>query len=248
MTRILALLLASTLTACGTQASGEDAGSQGGSPRVEVTTPLGAGGPLDGLTVTLELDHTSLKPGGQTRSTFTVENRTDEPITDPGCRFGSASYDLVPADDPDAELTRAAVVDCSGPFTYGAGYKEKFSGPDFVAAYMVESEPMRPGDYLAAVDIEGFSERLSVPSCWRTETGAGSFTTCHTSQAQGPTRKTHGASDAIKTDIKTANGICTFTPSPGLSPISHRSPSGCIRIRGNQVLCARIMMRRLVKT
>jgi hypothetical protein len=162
MARIFTIAAALALSACGTAASDEPTSAAGGR-RVEVTTPLYAGGPLDGLTVTLELVRTTVPSGGRTRSTFTIENRTDQPITDPGCRFAAAAHDLIPADEPDAELSRAAVVDCAGPFTFTPGYRDRYTGPDFIAAHMVEGEPMPPGEYLAAVDIQGFSERLSVP-------------------------------------------------------------------------------------
>lgn len=81
---------------------------------------------------------------------------------DPACVIGSGRYALVPIDDPDPELWLRPVVDCQGPTEMRDGYRDRSSGRTFFARTK-HGEPLPPGDYIAALEIEGYSERLEVP-------------------------------------------------------------------------------------
>ena len=154
----LAVAVAATGVACT-----DDAPAAPARHSDRVTTSLANEGRLDGLTLTLEVKKTLLAPGEQTSSQLTIENGTKQVITDPACWLPAYRFGLIPADDPSADLEYAHVVDCGGSFGFKPGYSDTWTGPDFRAAFIRESEPLPPGDYLAALEIRGFSERLSVP-------------------------------------------------------------------------------------
>ena len=91
-----------------------------------------------------------------------VENASGRTVTDGGCWLSAGRFAVVPADQPDAELWQAVVVDCVGPRDMHDGYVDRLAGPDFQASDMY-GEPLPPGSYVAAVEIEGFSTRLAQP-------------------------------------------------------------------------------------
>lgn len=175
---LLALVLVAVfLTACGED--GDEIGSiTGGGPGVEraeqdeqrrsraatepgTVEPAGtaAAEVLSGLSIEL-VGPLSVRPGGELMTTLHVENRSGGPVIDPGCQLGSTAHALVPVDNPGAELRGITVVDCGGPFTYEVGAVEDFAGPTFVASTKV-GDPLPPGNYHAAVEIDG--QRLAYP-------------------------------------------------------------------------------------
>jgi hypothetical protein len=91
-----------------------------------------------------------------------VRNDSGKTVTDPGCLIGSGRYALVPVNDPGAELWLDPVVDCSGPFRMPDGFTDRYSGPRFPARTKY-GEALPPGDYIATLQIEGYSERLTQP-------------------------------------------------------------------------------------
>lgn len=117
---------------------------------------------FDDLTLTLELEKTTIPSDGKVDSTFTVENNSDEPVVDPSCWLGASSSGVIPVSEPDAELGFQIVVDCGGPRTMGVGFKERWTGPEFFGR-TIYGEPLAPGDYYAAYEIRGLSERILVP-------------------------------------------------------------------------------------
>ena len=156
----LALVL---FVACGEgNAGGPDAaGARSGKSVGSVTTSQSDGGKLDGLTLTLEVKKATLSPGEETSAFLHVENASGEPVTDPGCRLSAVSYGLVPADAPDAPLDFHIVVDCSGAHTYEPGDTDRHSHRFF--ARTIRGDDLPPGDYLATLEIRGYSERVSAP-------------------------------------------------------------------------------------
>jgi hypothetical protein len=114
---------------------------------------------FDALTMTLELDETSVRTGGEVESRLLIENRSGQSVTDPGCLIGAGRYALVPIDEPDAELWLAPVVDCQGAFAMPDGFEESYSGPTFPATTKF-GDPLPPGRYIATLEIEGLSGRL----------------------------------------------------------------------------------------
>jgi hypothetical protein len=117
---------------------------------------------FDALSITLELDESSVRTGGEVESRLLIENRSGNTITDPGCLIGAGRYALVPIDEPDAELWLAPVVDCQGAFAMPDGFEESYSGPTFPAATKF-GDPLPPGRYIAALKIDGLSGRLEQP-------------------------------------------------------------------------------------
>ncbi len=67
----------------------------------------------------------------------------------------------MPVDDPDSELWQQYVMDCSGPFEMPDGYDDEHGSFDF-AARTKTGEPLPPGEYIAALEIEGYG-RLEQP-------------------------------------------------------------------------------------
>ncbi|HEX2241198.1 MAG TPA: hypothetical protein VHJ82_08685 [Actinomycetota bacterium] len=117
---------------------------------------------MDGLTITLVLEQSTVRSGHEIASFLDIRNDSGKAITDPRCLRVSTSSALVPADDPDAELWQQGVVDCGGPFIYEAGFIDRRTGPTFMARDKF-GEPLAPGDYLAALEIPGYSQRLTQP-------------------------------------------------------------------------------------
>ena len=118
--------------------------------------------PFDRLTIVLELESNRVEPGGTIRSTISVENESDRPVTDPGCLLNSYSFAMLPADEPDGELWQQVVVDCSGASTMGPGFSDGFTGPDFQAQTKF-GDPLPPGEYLATMALPKRTGRFAVP-------------------------------------------------------------------------------------
>ncbi len=108
---------------------------------------------LGGLTVELIVPP-SVRSGGSLQTTMRAENKSEQPVTDPGCQLGAARFGLLPVEDPDGGLWQGYTVDCGGPFTYEPGASEEYTGFAFRAtdAY---GTPLTPGDYLAAWEVDG---------------------------------------------------------------------------------------------
>jgi hypothetical protein len=144
-----------------------DAASGQGGPSAQATASPSTAAtaskqPLDGLSIELHLTSESVEAGRVVASQLDVENNSGRTIVDRSCWLAAGRFGVVPADEPDAELWQAVVVDCAGPRMLADGFTDRFSGPDFQASDMY-GEPLPPGDYVAALEIEGFSERLSQP-------------------------------------------------------------------------------------
>jgi hypothetical protein len=158
--RLLALSL--LLSACG-GATGSDLASQS---QTATPTPTEneapTSGRFDGLTITLELKASSVPSGDEVGSSLTVRNDSGETIVDPSCLIGAGRYALVPVDDPDADLWLQPVVDCSGVFKMPDGFIERSAGPTFPARTK-HGEALPPAEYIATLEIEGYSERLEEP-------------------------------------------------------------------------------------
>lgn len=119
-------------------------------------------GMFDPLTIRLELKADSVPSGGQVGAVLIVSNNSGRTVVDPDCRLGAGRYALVPVDDPGAELWLQPVVDCSGPFEMPDGFSERYGGKTFPARTKF-GDALPPGDYIAALEIQGFSERLEQP-------------------------------------------------------------------------------------
>lgn len=120
------------------------------------------GGRLDGLTLTLTLERTTFEPGRTIAAEVRVQNRSDSTIVDPSCLIGAERTGVIPRDEPDAQLWNAIVVDCGGELRMPPGYAETFD-VHYLRATDAEGEPLPEGEYLAALELSGFSERLAVP-------------------------------------------------------------------------------------
>jgi hypothetical protein len=119
-------------------------------------------GRLDALSISLTLRSTRVQQGRTLRSRALIENNTSEPALLTPCAIAEARYALVPVDQPNAELWVRPVADCVGWYRVPPGYRDEFDGPAFYArtAY---GDPLPPGEYLAVLDIRGFSQRLEYP-------------------------------------------------------------------------------------
>ena len=126
------------------------------------TAPTASKQPLDGLSIELRLASESVAAGRVVASFLDVANNSGRTVVDQSCWLAAGRFGVVPADEPDAELWQAIVVDCGGPRRLEDGFVDRFSGPDFQATDM-HGEPLPPGGYVAALEIEGFSERLLQP-------------------------------------------------------------------------------------
>lgn len=139
------------------------------SPQPDPTTTTEAGGGradvpahaevFGGLSVRL-LVPPSVQTGGELNTTMHIENRSDSPVTDPGCQLSNTRHALIPVDQPDAELWTVTMTDCGGPFAYEPGVVDDFAGPTFQAATK-DGHPLPPGDYLAVWEVDG--QRLEYP-------------------------------------------------------------------------------------
>ncbi len=112
-----------------------------------------------GLSVELVVP-SAVESGAEVPTRLRVANRSDGPLTDPGCALSSGRYALIPVDDVSAELWVQPVVDCGGPYTYEVGAAEEYDGPGFIAASKL-GEPLPPGRYLAAWEVN--DQRLEYP-------------------------------------------------------------------------------------
>ena len=154
-----ALAVAAGVWGCGGTSSRHS--GQTASPR-PTESKAGTADRFDGLTITLELKGSSVPSRGEVGSSLTVRNDSGETIVDPSCLIGAGRYALVPVDDPDAELWLQPVVVCSGNFEVPDGFIERSAGPTFPARTK-HGEALPPGDYIATLEIEGYSDRLEEP-------------------------------------------------------------------------------------
>jgi hypothetical protein len=70
---------------------------------------------------------------------------------------------VIPRDEPNAELWQVTVVDCGGAgFKMRTGFRRNYGTVDIRATDEM-GEALDEGEYLAALELPGFSERLSVP-------------------------------------------------------------------------------------
>ena len=159
--------LALVLVACDADADRPEVKSTAALPQSPSTaipqqSPVSTDRRFDKLTIELILESRSVSAGCKIRSEVVVRNETKKPVTDPSCRLSGVSFGLIPIDEPDAELWGQIVTDCGGPFVFRPGYKDRSAGPDFHATDKF-GDPLAPGEYLAAMQIEGRSERITVP-------------------------------------------------------------------------------------
>lgn len=116
---------------------------------------------FDDLTLTLELESTTVESGSEFTGKVSAQNRSGHEVVDPGCWLAASSAGVVPPDDPDAELWLQVVVDCGGANTMYPG-DEQWHEITFVAATKY-GDPLPAGDYVAAVEYRGLSRRLEAP-------------------------------------------------------------------------------------
>lgn len=155
--RLFVLVGLAVSAACGSTSASSAAQERDAQP---ISEPVRSD--FDGLTIRLEFDQTTVVSGEVLNSTLVVENPTTEVVTDTDCRIGAGAYALVPADDPDAEAWLQPTVDCGGHFDMSPGFADRWDGPGFIAANKF-GEPLPPGEYLAVLDTDGRSTRLSYP-------------------------------------------------------------------------------------
>jgi hypothetical protein len=117
---------------------------------------------FDALAISVVLQSSSVASGKTIHSRLIVENPSDTTVIDPDCSIATGRYALVPVNDPDAELWVQPVADCGDPFEMKPGFREVFSGPVFVA-HTKYGDPLPPCEYLAALEIQGLSQRLEYP-------------------------------------------------------------------------------------
>lgn len=141
------------------EASGRGSRQETASPS---PAPTGSKQPLDALSIELRLASESIESGRVVASHLDVANNSGHAVVDRACWLAAGWFGVLPADDPDAELWQTIVVDCVGPRTLGDGSVDRIPGPDFQASDRY-GEPLPPGDYVAALEIEGFPERLLQP-------------------------------------------------------------------------------------
>jgi len=119
-------------------------------------------GRFDALSISIRLDSRHISSGRTLGGRLVVVNDSRRTVVDPSCVIAEGRYALVPADDPDAELWVRPMTDCAGPHPMPPGFREESRGPDF-PAHTKFGEPLPPGEYLAVLEIEGLSHRLSYP-------------------------------------------------------------------------------------
>jgi hypothetical protein len=152
--KVIAVGAALALAACGASAN---------EAAVPTSPEAGGGtGRLEGLTITLELEASSVHSGSEVGSSLHVRNDSGKAVIDPRCLIASGRFALMPADEASAELWLQPVVDCSGPFEMPDGFVDRFSGPRFPARTK-HGKALPPGDYIATLEIDGYSEPLTQP-------------------------------------------------------------------------------------
>ncbi|CAN5876906.1 hypothetical protein BH24ACT6_BH24ACT6_18010 [soil metagenome] len=129
-------------------------------PDTPVSSPSVRNG-FENLEIELVTADTTVQSGRILTAQLHLSNRSGETVTDPGCVLGSGPFGLVPVDDPNSELWQQYVMDCSGPFEMPDGYDDAHGSFDF-AARTKFGEPLPPGEYIAALEIEGYG-RLEQP-------------------------------------------------------------------------------------
>jgi hypothetical protein len=158
-TSIVALSVLATLVAC------EPDTSEPIRPRPQAThspTQAASPQPLDRLSIEFVLGSDTVVTGGSLKTFLDVENNTNMTIVDRACWLGAGRFGLIPVDDPGADLWQSVTVDCGGPFRMKPGFIDRFSRPQIQATNMT-GDPLPPGEYLAVLEIEGYSERLVQP-------------------------------------------------------------------------------------
>jgi hypothetical protein len=114
------------------------------------------------LRLTLATDHVA--GGRAVRSTWDIANRSSRAVVDPGCQVATYRYAIVPVDEANSEteLWGSARADCGEPRSMEPGYAETYAGPDFIAR-TPNGVALPPGNYVAMVEIQGRSGRLTQP-------------------------------------------------------------------------------------
>lgn len=171
--RMVTVLGLTVLAACGSDEPGSAPAGSSPAPLAEAADDDDDDdevGDLDGLAVQLEFEEATVASGGELLSRLVVENGSADVVVDRGCRLGTGAYALIPANDPGAEAWVRPIADCGGNFVMAPGFVNRYDGPRFEAVTRF-GEPLPPGDYLAVLEIDGLSERLSY-SVAVTEPGA----------------------------------------------------------------------------
>jgi hypothetical protein len=135
----------------------------GGTPAA-VGEPHGVTGdePLDELDLRLAVNATSVAAGCEVTGWLLVTNRSGGPVTERACELGLGRYALVPADASDAELWIAPIATCQGPTEIADGFEGERGWFTFFAA-AASGEPLTPGDYVAVLELDGWSGRFELP-------------------------------------------------------------------------------------
>lgn len=222
-------LVMPTTTTAPSAESGPDDGSHAPAPTTgPVTSAAGTATPLDkeqpsftelgDLDIRLELASGTIRAGQPVAGTLVLTNRTDHEVELTECSEGFASWGLVPADRPDAELPPTFMIDCFDtsmltiPAHQTVRYRHASSDPEhdrwpFAAQRANPKGITGPrllgtldgGAYLAVVQIPGRTStvRVSVPvtvdapDCATTDATVTAYANLTAAQAQAKA-ETHG--------------------------------------------------------
>lgn len=122
-----------------------------------------AGGTLDDLTYQLEPRQAETVSGRDVRTRLLISNESDRHVIRPPCFLfsGEDRWGLLPIDRSDAAVSQTAVANCfQQPTLLPPGHVEELIGPEISSRFKGH---LPPGRYLAALDLFGVTERLTVP-------------------------------------------------------------------------------------
>ncbi len=142
-------------------AAGPAVGTAAQNPDTPVSSPAASNG-FERLDIELSAPEPKVMGGRSLTVRLRIRNDSGETVTDPGCVLGSGPHGLVPADDRGAELWQQIVIDCSGPMPMPDGFDEEYGEFTFYARTNT-GDPLPPGKYVAAMEIDGYPGRLEAP-------------------------------------------------------------------------------------
>lgn len=142
-------------------AAGPAVGTAAQNPDTPVSSPAASNG-FERLDIELSASEPKVMGGRSLTVRLRIRNDSGETVTDPGCVLGSGPHGLVPADDRGAELWQQIVIDCSGPMPIPDGFDKEYGEFTFYARTST-GDPLPPGKYVAAMEIDGYPGRLEAP-------------------------------------------------------------------------------------
>lgn len=118
--------------------------------------------PYDELDLRLAVNAVEVPAGCEITGWLLIANNSGDTVLEAACELSTGGNAIIPIDEPDAELWNAPVADCEGDHEFSDGFEGEFGWFEFVAATKF-GEQLPPGEYRAALELDGWSGRFELP-------------------------------------------------------------------------------------